>query len=209
MRTTSKLIGRAFIVAGLACLLATVTTAQEIRSEISVQGTGFFTKNSNGRGIRQTSTDSGGILGGYRYRINHRVSAEASYGWNRNSQVYSSALGLARVQADVHQATGGFVINLPVHYRRMSPYILAEGGALVFRPTHNSFGATPGAQQQTVGAFVYGGGFDYPIPNMKHVSMRFEYRGFVYNAPDFGLRVLNTNTITHTAQPSAGIVYRF
>jgi hypothetical protein len=36
-----------------------------------------------------------------------------------------------------------------------------------------------------------------------------EYRGLVYSAPDFGLASLNTNTITHTAQPSAGIVFRF
>ena len=50
-------------------------------------------------------------------------------------------------------------------------------------------------------------GADYPILN--HVSLRAEYRGLVYSAPDFGLRNLNTDKITHAAQPSAGIVFRF
>jgi hypothetical protein len=31
----------------------------------------------------------------------------------------------------------------------------------------------------------------------------------VYDAPDFGLRVFDTIKVTHTAQPSAGIVFRF
>jgi opacity protein-like surface antigen len=55
--------------------------------------------------------------------------------------------------------------------------------------------------------FSYGGGADFPI--VKHILLRAEYRGLVYSTPDFGLTQLNTNTTTHTAQPSAGIVFRF
>jgi opacity protein-like surface antigen len=87
------------------------------------------------------------------------------------------------------------------------PYLLAEGGALVFNPTGNGFDTVTGAQRQTEGVFVYGGGADFPL--LKHVSLRTEYRGLVYNAPDFGLSTLNTSTIKHTAQPSAGLVFRF
>jgi hypothetical protein len=42
-----------------------------------------------------------------------------------------------------------------------------------------------------------------------HVAIRAEYRGFVYNRPDFELAALNSQTTTHTAQPSAGVVFRF
>ena len=105
-------------------------------------------------------------------------------------------------------AIGGFVVNLPTPARyRINPYVLAEGGALVFDPTGNSFGFVPGAQKQTVGVFTYGAGADFPLFN--HVALRAEYRGLVYNAPDFGITSLNTNTITHAAQPSAGVVFRF
>src|SRR4029077_940552 len=43
----------------------------------------------------------------------------------------------------------------------------------------------------------------------RHLSLRAEYRGFLYKNPDFGLRALNTDSWTHTAQPSAGFVYHF
>lgn len=200
----------AIIVFSIVFLLSAGATAQELRSEISVQGSGFFTKDSNGQGVRQQGTQSGGVLGAYRYHINRWLSAEAAYGWNRNSQLFfTPGGGFGRVQADVHQATGGLVLNLPAPRRlKMSPYVLAEGGALVFNPT-NSGGSLLGAQRQAVGAFVYGGGADFPVPMVRHVALRLEYRGLVYNAPNFGLSNLDTNTVTHTAQPSAGLVFRF
>lgn len=205
---TSKLTSK-LLLAGLISLLSVGAMAQEVRSEITVQGTGIFTQESNGRGIRESATETGGVLAGYRYHINRWLSAEAVYGWNRNSQEFTSALSSGRVQADVHQATGGMVINLPVPRKfNLTPYVLAEGGALVFRPTSAS-GNIPGAQQQALGTFVYGGGIDYPIPSLKKVALRFEYRGLVYKAPDFGLAQLKTDTWAHTAQPSAGLVYRF
>ena len=198
----------ALIATGVVLLLSLGAVAQEAHNEISLQGTGFFTKDSNGQGTTQRGTDTGGFLIGYRYHFNRWLAAEAVYGYDRNTQQYLSSPGLSRVEANVHQATGGFVISLPASPKfRLSPYLLAEGGALVFDPTGNSFGALPGAGRQAVGAFVYGGGVDYPV--VKHLSLRAEYRGLVYNAPDFGLARLNTNSITHTAQPSAGIVFRF
>jgi opacity protein-like surface antigen len=182
--------------------------AQESRSDISLQGTGFFTKDSSGQGTTQRSTNTGGFLVGYRYNLTRWLAAEADYGYARNSQQYFGASGLSRVQSNVHQATGGFVVRIPTYRRlRLSPYVLAEGGALVFDPTGNTFGTIPGAQRQATGVFVYGGGADFPL--IKHVALRAEYRGLVYSTPDFGLASLDTNTVTHTAQPSAGLVFRF
>jgi opacity protein-like surface antigen len=198
----------ASIIAGIAILLSVGAGAQEIRSEISLQGTGFFTKDSTGQGTTQRGTDTGGFLVGYRYHFNRWLAAETVYGYGRNSQEYFSTAGFSRVQANVHQATGGFVFSLPRSPRlRLSPYLLAEGGALVFDPTNNAFGSVLGAQRQAVGVFSYGGGVDYPV--VKYLSIRAEYRGLVYNAPDFGMSSLKTDSITHTAQPSAGIVLRF
>lgn len=198
----------AMMVASIVILLGTAAVAQESRSEVSVQGTGFFTKDTTGQGTTQRATDSGGFLIGYRYHFNRWLAAEGVYGYGRNSQDFFSAGELSTVQSNVHQATGGLVISLPAPARfRVHPYVLAEGGALIFDPTGNAFGSVAGAQKQTVGVFSYGGGVDYPLFN--HVSLRAEYRGLVYNAPDFGLRELNTNSITHTVQPSAGFVFRF
>jgi opacity protein-like surface antigen len=189
-------------------MLAVGAVAQEGRSEVSLQGTGVFTKDTTGQGNLQRTTESGGFLVGYRYHFNRWLAAETVYGYNRSTQQFFTGGGVSRVQANAHQATGGFVVNLPVPSRfRVSPYVLAEGGALVFDPTGNAFASIAGAQSQARGVFVYGGGADFPI--VKHISLRAEYRGLVYNAPDFGFRNLSTNTTTHTAQPSAGIVFRF
>ncbi|HEY1272068.1 MAG TPA: outer membrane beta-barrel protein [Terriglobales bacterium] len=186
--------------------LAGAAAAQEQRSEISVQGTGFYTKQSDGQGVRQKATDTGGFLVGYRFHLNRWLSAETTYGWDRNTQQFTFPTGVAGIQTDVHQATGGFVFSLPAfRHARLSPYVLAEGGALIFDPTSKS--TIAGLDSQARGAFIYGGGADYLLS--KHFSLRAEYRGYVYKAPDFGFASLNSDAITHTAQPSAGIVFRF
>jgi outer membrane immunogenic protein len=189
-----------------ALLIPAIAAAQEQRSEISLQGTGFYTKDSNGQGINQRASDTGGFLIGYRYHLNRWLAAETTYGFVRNTQTFSAPLAFSGIQTDVHQATGGLVFRLPSPARlRLSPYVLAEGGALVFSPTSNAL--VPGADSQARGAFIYGGGADFLLS--KHFSLRAEYRGFVYKAPDFGLAALNTDAVTHSAQPSAGIVFRF
>jgi outer membrane immunogenic protein len=190
---------------GVAALQAVTAVAQESRSEISLQGTGFFTKDSGGNGVQNHVTNTGGFLVGYRYNINRWLAAEANYGYDRNTQSYFGS-GLGRVQSSVHQATGEAVVKLP-SFLRLQPYALAGGGALMFDPTGNAGSSFTGATWQAKGAFVYGAGADYAFT--RHISLRAEYRGYVYKTPDFNLASLNTNTWTHTAQPSAGIVFRF
>ncbi len=190
---------------GVAALHPTTAIAQETRSEISIQGTGFFTKDSEGNGIQDHVTNTGGFLIGYRYNINRWLAAEGNYGYDRNTQTYFGS-GLGRVQSNVHQVTGEAVVKLP-GFLRLQPYALAGGGALTFDPTGNGGGSFAGATWEAKGAFVYGAGADYAFT--KHLSLRAEYRGYVYKAPDFNLASLNTNAWTHTAQPSAGIVFRF
>ncbi len=205
------MIRRSILVSGLFGALlwfASVAMAQEEgRREASVQGTGFFTKDSQGNGIFQHTTDTGGFLASYRFHFNRWLAAEASYGYARNTQQNLTATGPFNVQSNVHQATGALVVNVPWRVARLKPYALAGVGALVFDPTGNAGGSVAGALRQTKAAFVYGGGVDYKI--IRHVSLRAEYRGFVYQRPDFGLGSLNSDATTHTAQPSAGIVFQF
>ncbi len=209
MRNCNRSVINTVIVA-LTLVLVAPLMGQETRSEIAIQGTGFFTKDSSGNGMTQKGTFTGGILASYRYRVKEWLSAEAAYGWNQNTQLYTTSTGSGRLQANVHQATGGFVVSVPAPRRfAFNPYLLAEGGALVFAPTNNAYSYVPGASRQAVGAFVYGGGVDYPMPAYRNISFRLEYRGLIYNAPDFGLHKLHTGAVTHTAEPSAGLVYRF
>jgi opacity protein-like surface antigen len=196
---------------GALLLCASAAKAQERepggRNEVSVQGTGFFTKDSQGTGFSQHSTDTGGFLISYRYHFNRWLAADASYGYARNTQQNLTTPSALNVQATVHQATGALVVTVPHSVFRLRPFLLAGAGALVFDPTSYANQSVPGVQSQAKAAFVYGGGVDFPL--VTHIALRAEYRGFVYARPDFGLAALNTSVTTHTAQPSAGLVFRF
>jgi outer membrane immunogenic protein len=200
-----SVIPAALAIVACIALLSLRAVAQEVRSEVSVQGTGFFTKDASGNGIRDKATETGGLQIGYRYYITRWLAAEANYGYDRNTQSYIGSTS-ARVQSNIHQITGSAVVKLP-GFARIQPYALAGGGGLMFDPTNNAGGTSAGATSQTRGAFLYGGGADYAFT--RHLSLRAEYRGFVYKAPSFNLASLKTDTWTHTAQPSVGIVFRF
>src|SRR5439155_423629 len=85
----------------------------EVRHEFNVQGTGLFTKDSEGNGITQHSTNSGGLLVGYRFHFNRWLAADASYGYGRNTLQSFTPAGPFDVQSNIHQATGAFVLTLP------------------------------------------------------------------------------------------------
>ncbi len=197
----------AIIFAAFIVLLTLGAPAQELKSEISIQGTGFFTNDSSGQGINRTTTNTGGVLVGYRYHFNRWLAGEANYGYDRDTQRFVSVGGFSRVQSDVHTTTADMVINLPFSVSRINPYVLGGGGSLIFHPTGNAGGFVSGADTQAVGTFLYGGGVNYTLT--KHWSLRAEYRGYVYKDADFGIRTLNTDSWTHTAEPSAGVVFRF
>jgi hypothetical protein len=110
----------AIMLASPTLLLGIGASAQESRTEISLEGTGFFTKDTRRLSRRL----------GYRYKLNRWIAAEAVYGYDRNSQHYFSTGGFSRIQANVHQATGGLVFRAPTSRKlRIDPYLLAEGGA--------------------------------------------------------------------------------
>jgi opacity protein-like surface antigen len=196
------------IAMGIALGLSVAASAQENRSEISLQGGGLFTRSTTGNGTSYSTTDSGGVLGTYRYHLNHWISAEGAYGYSVNTQKYSLSSGAFRIQSGIHDFTGSLVLNLPSHHHsRINPYLLAGGGALRFAPTNDQFNTLSGAQGQTRGAFVYGAGMNYAI--YKGLSLRAEYRGLVYSTPDFGFGALATSAVTHTAVPTVGLSFRF
>jgi outer membrane autotransporter protein len=193
---------------GMVLCISLAASAQENRSEISLQGTGLFTSSTTGNGTDYSATSSGGFLGTYRYHLNHWISLEGAYGYSVNTQKYSLSSSAFRIQSGVHDFTGSLVMNLPSRsHSRINPYLLIGGGALRFAPTSNQFNTVSDAQGQTKGAFVYGVGVNYAI--YKSLSLRAEYRGLIYSTPDFGFGALATNSVTHTAVPSIGLSFRF
>lgn len=212
MGVTHSIKHTGITVVAILILLSITAVAQQKRSEISIQGTGFFTKDVetetfdaafNGViGTSQHATNTGGLLVGYRYNIIGWLAAEVNYGYARNTQMFQSIFtGTCflicpgppppNVEYNIHQFTGSAVTKLP-SFAKLHPYVLGGGGAFVFDPT--GFGI----EVSTKGVLVYGGGAEYAITKL--ISLRAEYRGYVYKTPTL-------NLWTNTAAPSAGIAF--
>jgi opacity protein-like surface antigen len=192
---------RVFVAVSVVLLLCVSSWSQETRHEVTVQGSGFFTKETGDLGNTNKPTYSGGFLGGYRFNINKWLAAEGDYDYFSNSQKYIDSTSTALVKTNVHAVTGTAVVKIPTPYP-VKPYVLAGGGAIIFDPRDaNSIDA------QSRGTFVYGGGVDYAVT--KYIAFRGQYRGFVYKIPDFDVSSLRVDKFTHTAVPSAGIVFTF
>jgi opacity protein-like surface antigen len=194
-------------IAGL-FLFSTAAMAQvEQASQITVQGTALIANDStsDSGSISRHETKSGGFLVGYSYQFNSWAGLEGNYGYTRNIQNYSGTAAQSSVQADIHELLGSFVVHIPAKVSHVRPYVLAGAGALIFDPTDQSIGN--GVARQTKAAFVYGGGLNYDIT--RNFGVRAEYRGLVYNVPDFTVSSLHLDRVTHLAQPSVGFYFRF
>jgi len=201
----NALLGLAAVSVGIAISATTALAQVEQHSQVSIQGTALVTKSSNDQIPSNEASKSGGLLVGYSYQFSRWLGAEANYGYTRNSQNFIALGGPSSLQADFHEVTGALVAHIPVNVRSVRPYVLGGGGALVFDPTQKFI--VTGAERQTRGTFVYGGGANFDIT--KNFGVRAEYRGFVYKVPDFGLDTLNLDKFTHLAQPSVGFFVRF
>ena len=180
--------------------------AQEVRNEVTLQGSGFFQKQTTSNGITNDPSNSGGVMAGYRFNLKNWLAVEGDYDYFRNHETFQASSGTTFVPVNTHAATGTVIVKLPCFkmpaVRMVSPFVLGGGGAMFFDPRSGSV-----SKEQTRGAFVYGGGVDVPLS--KHFLIRAQYRGFVYKTPDFEQASLKLDKYTHSAVPSAGLVFTF
>ena len=191
-------------VAGVAALAIPAFSQQSEnpgKHEVSVQALGSFVKSTTQDGIENKATNSGGVLGSYRFFFSRHHGVEGDYAYALNTQTYGLPSGVVGVKTYSHEVSGAYVFRLPM--RKLTPFALAGVGALVFAPKD-----APAINSQTRAAFVYGAGADFSLS--RHIFARAQYRGFVYNSPTYDLTVLsNVDRVTHRAEPSIGFGYRF
>jgi opacity protein-like surface antigen len=184
--------------------------AQENRSEVAVSALGSFPKETIGNSIQQDPTNSAGFLLSYSYTFRPHSALALNYSYTRDTQYYTvigSITGpIASQQANVHEITGAYVLDVG-RGRRLDPFLLAGGGALIFSPISNSTNSTFGSTTQTAGTFVYGFGLNYRLVHA--LGVRLQYRGLIYKAPDFGVSEISTGSWSHSAEPSIGLTYSF
>src|SRR5262245_37480309 len=121
------MVRRKMLIAGLfAALLCTSSSmAQELqRNEVSAQGTGFFTKDSEEKGIKQRTTDSGGLPVSYRYNFNRWLAAEGSYGYTRNTQKANATEEYTETASSIYERVAPAVVL--IHAISINPYRITE-----------------------------------------------------------------------------------
>jgi len=171
------------------------------RSEVSAQFFGTFVKSTDQNGVRQSSSDSGGVLASYRFFFSKHHGVEANYGYSRSTTSYDFQSGPSGVTANQHEWSGAYVFRVPMG--RVTPFVEAGVGGLTFTPTNFA-----GASTQTRAAFVYGGGADLKLT--RRFFIRAQYRGLVYSSPTLNVAAnLGADRVTHLAEPSAGFGFRF
>ena len=190
------------MMAGMGCMAVPMfAQTEDLRMDVAVQASGSFVKSTTQDGVENKATKSGGILASYRYFFSKHHGVEANYGYSLNTQKYFSAAGALGVNTHSHEISGAYVFRMPMG--KITPFGLAGAGALVFDPKNFT-----GASTQTRAAFVYGAGADLNLT--RHIFMRAEYRGFVYNSPTYDLTAFNRlDRTTHRAEPSIGFGYKF
>jgi opacity protein-like surface antigen len=160
---------------------------------------GSFVKDTTDNGVTHSATNSGGVLGTYRYYFGRHNGVEFNYGYTLNSQQYALDGNTSSTKAYSYEATAAYVWRLPLH--RVTPFALAGAGSLVFDP--KDIGGDVLARP----TFVYGAGADIDLGNRWFV--RAQYRGLVYNSPTLAVSTLSAEILTHRAEPSIGFGLRF
>ena len=173
----------------------------ENRSEASVQFFGTFLKQTDSKGVRQTSSDSGGVLASYTFFFTRHQGVEANYGYSRSTLSYNFGQGPLGTNANQHEISGAYTFRFPMS--RITPFVQAGIGSLIFDPRN-----FVGANSQGRVAFLYGAGADWNVT--KRIFVRAQYRGLVFNSPTFDIAAnLGADRVTHQAEPTIGLGFRF
>ncbi len=173
------------------------------RQQVTLQGSGVFTRKVTDSGVTYKPTSSVGVLAGYRFNINRWLGVEGDFDGFRNSQKFLTSTSTSRLKANVYAATGSAVISLPNPLtKKFQSFVSIGGGALLFDPQDTSF-----VPRQTRSVIAFGGGVDIPVS--RRIAIRAQAKTFMYKAPDFEVSSLRTDKYVQTMIPSVGIVYRF
>jgi opacity protein-like surface antigen len=191
------------LIAALA-LCSLPTLAQQGNSEVSANFTGNFQKQATGNGITDNASYSGGVLVNYRYHFNRWSAIEGNYSHTQFTQNYNSG---STTQASVNEFSVAYQFTFGIREEaRFHPFLEAGTGAVLFS-TPISAGSNSGGFSQGRPTFVYGGGVTYEL--IGGLSAQVGYRGLVYKVPDFAVTSQFTNATSQTAQPYAGLTFRF
>jgi hypothetical protein len=230
--TRGQMMVKRVLIAAVMVVAATAAWAQDGRWDVSANEAAVFSRQTTGNGISQSATAGSNLFGTIRYKFRPRHSVLFNYGRTLNSQIYQSDFDF-HVGTHMTEYTGAYMYS-PFKKGRFEPFAFVGGGAIRFNPQStwvdlpeitdpstntkvpNNVQTNVGAVKETQPAFLYGLGVDYKLPRVRWFALRLQYRGLLYDNPDFKVNGATgsnvsffTGTKGHMAEPSIGLVFRF
>ena len=205
------------VMAVAAVLVLTCAGFGQDRYDVSINGMGALSNQSSGNQVLQKPTQGFAVLATGEVRLTSRFALQVNAGHLDNSQKYTTGTLDYRIQSTVTEFSGALVGRL-YQTEKWKPFLFGGAGALFFNPNNTTIidtnPVTPTENPENIGAvrvsevvFLYGGGVDHPL--LPHLSLRLQYRGLIYSAPNFQVPNLFTGQHGHIAEPSVGLVFRF
>ncbi|MGD0514898.1 MAG: outer membrane beta-barrel protein [Terriglobales bacterium] len=215
----------ALISVGLFLFTSLALSQDDGRFDASLNGGPVLTKSTSGNGIQQSATIGSNFFGTFRFKFRPRTSIEFNFGSAKNSQIYQSNVDFHTLDS-IRELSGTFAYDL-YDKGKFQTFVLAGAGALRFAPkttwlilpdflldVPNRVLTPLNTTNETGVTYIFGAGVDYQLP--WRFALRLQYRGLVYNAPDFNVTAVSgssvslaTGTKAFMSEPSVGIVFKF
>jgi opacity protein-like surface antigen len=186
---------------------AAVGHAQESRQDASASFIGVYAPDVNGLAVHPMhTTNTGGVLGSYRYNVTPRSALELNYSFAQNSIKYNSiSINSGEVHTRQQEITGAYVYSRS--YKNYNPFVEGGVGGMIFTPIRDNGTHQLDTRQNTNIGALFGAGLAYEIS--PSFDIRMGYRGFLLKSPDFGNSAFKTNRYYVLMTPSLGIAYHF
>ena len=188
---------------------AAVGHAQESRQDASVSLIGVTAPDVYGLSVHPMhTTNTGGVLGSYRYMLTPRSALELNYSFLQNSDRYGNpSFGVNKlyVHSRQQEISGAYVYSR--NYKNYNPFLEVGVGGIIFSPIKDFGTQVLSLKQNTNIGALFGGGVAYEIS--PSFDIRVEYRAFLLKAPDFGYANFKTNRYEVLSMPAVGVAYHF
>jgi outer membrane immunogenic protein len=203
----------------LMCLVATLAGIghaqdQGARQDVNLSAMGVIQPYVEGNTLAPTnppvqlkSTLGLGLYLGYRYQLTPNGAVEANYSYSHFTSKFTANACCTynvRIYTGMQEATAAYVRTFP--FKKFNPFLEGGGGMLFFTPIGTKT-TTYDTEQTYVTTVLFGGGIAYQLsPSW---DLRVQYRGMIFNTPEYGLNYLKTGRRYIMSQPAIGFAYHF
>ncbi len=176
-------------------------------------GAGFYeamNQSTNGNGTQQTTTNSGGGMLELRFIGRPLMGFEFTYSYNSANQTIAPAANCSTYldcntipPLKVKASEVGLDYVFSKKFGSIRPFAVGGLGFFISSPNNSTY------EVQTVvrPTYIFGGGLDWAA--LAHFGIRAQFRDNFYKAPNLSSFNDPTGQFTSTAEPMAGLYYKF